>query len=85
MIVVRKVLGTILWFIIFFVICIIGITIYALTQIDLTNEATVAAEAEAVGQALGYQYGDYMLYGSALLALLGSIFGVLPFTRHRRR
>lgn len=84
MIVVRKFFGAFLWFVIFMVIGFVALVVYAVTQVDLTNEATAAAEAEAIGQALGLQYGNILFLGSAGLAILGSLFGVLPLTRHRR-
>ena len=86
MIIVRKVLASILWFVIFVILALAIMVGYTLFQIDLTaDEATARAAAEAMGEDLGMRYGNVMLFGSLALAVIGSVFGWLPLSRHRKR
>jgi|GEM_PF-1930306 len=85
MIVVRKFFASVIWFIIFLVL-ILGVFIaYTFFQIDLTNETAATAEAERMGQEFGEKYGLPMISASAGLAIIGSIFGILPGSRHAPR
>ncbi len=87
MIVVRKFLGIVGWFfILFFGINIIGGAIVGgMAGADFGGDMEGAQRAGAeAGEAFALQYMEWILYGSAAIAVLGSIFGILPFTRHRR-
>ena len=86
MIVVRKVLATILWWVVFFAVILSVMVAFVLTQLDLTgDQETVDAAAAAMGQDLGAQYGLLVFFGTLGLAALGSIYGILPFSRHHKR
>jgi len=86
MIVVRKLLATLLWWVIFFILVLVVMVAYVMFQIDLsTDQETANAAAEALGQDLGMRYGNLMIFGTLAVAFLGSLFGILPFSRHRPR
>jgi len=85
MIVVRKLFASIFWFIVFVVLILAVFVAYTLSQVDLTNEAAATAEAERMGQEFGARYGLLMFFGSMAVAVLGSVFGLLPFSRHNKR
>jgi len=84
MIVVRKFFMSILWFVIFFVIAIIGISIYIVMGLDLSDQDAAAAAAETIGAEIGQKYGNLIVFGLFALSVLGSIFGILPGSRHNR-
>ncbi len=85
MIVVRKFFMSLLWFVIFLLVALIGIVAVVVSGLDMTDQEAAVAAAEFAGQEIGQKYGLLIFGGSALLAVVGSIFGVLPFTRHNKR
>jgi len=85
MIVVRKFLASIGWFIVLYlIVSLIGGGIVG--GIAGANDPENAVEAGRIaGEEFGMTYGVYMLGGSFALAVIGSIFGILPFSRHHKK
>ena len=84
MIVVRKFFMSILWFVIFLVIVVIGLTIYIVMGLDLSDQDAATAAAETIGAEIGQKYGNLIVFGLLAVSVLGSIFGILPGSRHNR-
>lgn len=86
MIVVRKFLATLLWWAIFFIVFVLGLTAYILLQLDFSGDPQIVeANARAMSQDMAARLSPLMVFGTLAVAALGSIFGVLPLSRHHKR
>ncbi len=85
MIVVRKFLATFLWWIVFIALFILGLTAYILLQADLTGNPQIVEEnLTAMTQELAPRTYPFMIFGTLAVAFLGSLFGILPLSKHSR-
>ena len=88
MIVVRKLIGFVVYAIIFFfgTLFIGGAIVGGMAGAEHAGDMAAAQEAGRIaGEEFGMVYGTYILLSALAIAGLGSIFGILPFTRHRKK
>jgi len=84
MIVIRKILVSLLWLIVLYfgVLTIGGMIVGGMVGVD--NPDNAAKAGRIAGEAFGLAYGLYILLGSAVIAIFGTVFGVLPFSKHNK-
>lgn len=86
----RKFVFAPIYFVLFFVLATVigGLIVGFSTVSGMDPEAgqeAISAAAQDAGENFGRQWGNVILIGSAVLALLGTIMGWLPFTKMKKK